>query len=222
VSGGHFSLVLISFSFCVVTESGGRGLAIAPSVFVAVSMNISTPPVVLAACSTTLLISASTIVLLALVLPSSKLRDIDGVSAATGGGGDGKDNMAKLPYFMLTLPPTVSAMSPPDGTLALLVVAGRTVTAAGGFGSVVLFAVALAGVLCSKRLRFAAPPVATAVLFAAAGLTVAGLSGLVAAAIPPFGLRLVFIGGAMVVDVMFGLWLCVLCQICQIHCYVEE
>jgi hypothetical protein len=26
----------------------------------------------------------------------------------------------------------------------------------------------------------------------------------------------------MVVDCMFGLWLCVLCQICQIHCYMEE
>ncbi len=38
----------------------------------------------------------------------------------------------------------------------------------------------------------------------------------------PFGLRLVLFGGAMVVDAMFGLWLCVLCQICQIHCYLEE
>jgi hypothetical protein len=56
----------------------------------------------------------------------------------------------------------------------------------------------------------------------AAGLTVAGLLDLVAAAIPPFGLRLVLIRGAMVVDVMFGLWLSVLCQIFQIHCYVEE
>ncbi len=69
---------------------------------------------------------------------------------------------------------------------------------------------------------FAVPLVATAVLFAATGITVAGLSGLVAAAIPPFGLHLVLIGGAMVVDVMFSLWLCVLCQICQIHSYVEE
>ncbi len=48
------------------------------------------------------------------------------------------------------------------------------------------------------------------------------LLGLVAAAIPPFGLRLVLFGGAMVVDVMFGLWLCVLYQICQIYCYMEE
>jgi hypothetical protein len=69
---------------------------------------------------------------------------------------------------------------------------------------------------------FAAPPLATAVSFAAAGLTVAGLSGLVAAAIPPFNLRLLLFGGAMVVYVMFGLWLCALCQICQIYCYVEE
>jgi hypothetical protein len=102
------------------------------------------------------------------------------------------------------------------------VVAGCTATVARGFGSVLLFAVALAGVLCSKRLRFAVPPVATAVSFAAAGLTVAGLLGMVAV-ILPFGLRLVLVGGAMVDDVMlFGLWLCVLCQICQIHCYVEE
>jgi hypothetical protein len=69
---------------------------------------------------------------------------------------------------------------------------------------------------------FEAPLVATAVSFAAAGLTVAGLLGLVAAAIPPIGLHLALFGGAMVVDVMFGLWLCVLCQICQIHYYVEK
>ncbi len=75
---------------------------------------------------------------------------------------------------------------------------------------------------CPKWLHFAAPLVATAVLFAAAGLTVTGLLGLVAAAIHPFGLRFVLIGGAMVVDVMFGLWLCMLCQICQIHCYMEK
>jgi hypothetical protein len=102
------------------------------------------------------------------------------------------------------------------------VVAGCTATATGGFGSVVLFAVPLAEVLYSKLLQFAAPPVVTAVLFAAAGLTIVGLLGLVAAAIPPFGLHLVLFEGAMVVDVMFGLRLCVLCQICQIHCYVEE
>jgi hypothetical protein len=69
---------------------------------------------------------------------------------------------------------------------------------------------------------FEAPAVATTELFAAAGLTVAGLLGLVAAAKPPFVLHLVLLGGAMVVDVMFGLWLCVLCQICQMHYYVEE
>jgi hypothetical protein len=69
---------------------------------------------------------------------------------------------------------------------------------------------------------FAELLVATAVSFAAAGMTVAGLSGLVVAVIPPFGLCFVLIGGAMVVDGMFGLRLCVLCQICQIHCYMEE
>jgi hypothetical protein len=123
---------------------------------------------------------------------------------------------------MLSLPPIVVTMSPLDGTSARLVVAGCTATVAGGFGSVVLFLVALAGVLCSKRLHCEAPRVAAAVSFAAAGLTVAGLSGLVAAPIPPFGLCLVLFGGVMVIDVIFGLWLCVLRQICQIHCYMEE
>ncbi len=189
---------------------------------VAVSMIASTLPVVLVVCLMTLVISPFTVVLLVLILPSRNLRDNDGASAATGGSGDGKDNMVELPYLTLSLLPTVVAMSPPDGTSALLAVAGCTATAVGGFISVVLFVVALVGVLCSKRLRFAAPPVATAVLFAASGLTVAGLLVLVAAAIPPYGLCLVLFGGAMVVDVMFGLWLCVLCQICQIHCYVEE
>ncbi len=94
----------------------------------------------------------STVVLLVLVLLSSKLRDIDGTSAATGGGNDGKDNMAELPYLMLTLPPTVGAMSSPDGTLASLAMAGCMATAVGGFGSVVLFVVVLAGVLCPKWL----------------------------------------------------------------------
>jgi hypothetical protein len=91
-------------------------------------------------------------------------------------------------------------------------------TVVGGLSSVVLFAVALAGVPCYKRLRFEVLGVATAVSFAAAGLTVAGLLGLVAAAMLPFGLRLVSFGGAMVVDVMFCLLLCVLCQISQVHC----
>ena len=99
---------------------------------------------------------------------------------------------------------------------------GCTATEAGRFGSVVLFAVALAGVPCSIQLHFEVPAVATAVSFAAAGLTVTGLAGLVAAAMFPFGLCLVLFLGAVVVDVVFGLWLCVLCQICQIHCYTEE
>jgi hypothetical protein len=95
-------------------------------------------------------------------------------------------------------------------------------TAVGRFGSVVLFVVALAGVPCPKRLHFAALLGATAVSFAAARLTFVGISGLLADAIPPFGLHFVLIGGAMVVDVMFGLWFCVLCQICQIHCCMNE
>jgi hypothetical protein len=183
---------------------------------------VSTWLVVLTAWLTILVISSSTVVFLALILPSSKLRDNNGASVAPGCGGDGKDNKLELPYLMLSLPPRVITMSPPGGTLAPLVVAGCMARAAGGFGSVVLFLVELAGVQCSKRLCFEAVPVATAVLFAAAGLTVAGLSSLVVAAIPPFGLRLVLFVGAMVVDVMFGLWLIVLSQICQIHCYVEE
>ncbi len=70
-----------------------------PPAFVAVSMIVSTLPVVLAVCSTTLVISLSTVVLLALILPSSKLKDNYGASAATvGGGGNGKDNMVELPY----------------------------------------------------------------------------------------------------------------------------
>jgi hypothetical protein len=163
----------------------GRGLAVVPPAFVAVSMIVSTPPVVLVVCSTTLVISPSTVVLLALFFLSSKLRDNDGAFAATCSGSNGKDNMVKLPYSMLSLLPMVVTMSPLDGTLAPLVMAGCTATAAGGFGSVVLFAVGLVGMPCSKQLHFAAPLVATAVLFAAAGLTVAGLLGLVAAAIPP-------------------------------------
>ncbi len=190
--------------------------------FMAVSMVASTWLVVLVACSTILANSQSTVVLLVLILMSSKLRDNEGASVATGRGGNSKDNKVELSYWTLSLPPTVVPIPPPDGTSAPLMVAGCTATAAGGFGSVALFAAALAGVQCSIRLRFEVPAVATAVLFAAAGLTVAGLLGLVAAAIPPFVLRLVLFGGAMVVDVMFGLWLCVLCQICQIHCYMER
>ncbi len=81
---------------------------------------------------------------------------------------------------------------PPDRTLGLLVVAGCMATAAGGFGSVVLFAVALVGVPYPKRLCLAALLVVTAVSFAAAGLTIAGLLGLLAAAIPPFGFAFCF------------------------------
>jgi hypothetical protein len=161
-------------------------------------------------------------VMLALIFLSRKLRDNNSASVAPGRGGDGKDNKVELPYSTLSLLPTVVAMSPLGRTSAPLAVAGYMARAAGRFGSVVLFLVALAGALCSKRLCFEAPLVATAVLFAAAGLTDAGLSVLVVAAIPPFGLCLVLFVGAMVVDVMFGLWLCVLCQICQIHCNVEE
>ncbi len=203
------NLVLVIFGFCGVSESGGRGSVVLPA-FMVVSMVVSTWPVVLAAWSTILVISLSTVVLLALILLSSKLRDNDGASVATGRGGDGKDNKVKLPYLTLSLPPTVIAMSPLDGTLALLAVAGCMATVAGGFGSVMLFLVALVGVPCSKRLRSEAPPVASAALFAEAVLTVAGLLGLVTSAIPPFGLHIVLFVGAMVVDVMFGLWLCVL------------
>ncbi len=95
VSDGYFSLVLISCCFCKVTESGGRGLAIAISPFVAVSMIVSTPPVVLAACLTTLVISPSAVVLLVLISPSSNLRDNDGTSTVAGGSSGGKDNMVK-------------------------------------------------------------------------------------------------------------------------------
>jgi hypothetical protein len=173
--------------------------------FMAVSMVVSTWPVVLVACLTILVISPSTNVLLALILLSSKLRGNNSTSVATGLGGNSEDNKVELSCLMLLLLPMVITMSPPDGTLAPLAVVGCTSTAAGGFSSVLLFAVALAGVLCSKQLCFEVLAVATLVLFAAAGLTVAGLLGLVAAAILPFGLRLALFGGAMVVDVMFGL-----------------
>jgi hypothetical protein len=169
------------------------------------SMVVSTWLAVLAVCSTILVILPSTVVLLALILLSSKLRDNNGAFVATGRVSNSKDNKVELLYLMLSLPPMVVAMPPLDETSAPLVVSGCTATAVGGFGSVVLFAVLLAGVLCSKWLHFEVPAVATAVLFAAAGLTVAGLSGLVAAAILLFSLRFVLFGGAMVVDVMFGL-----------------
>jgi hypothetical protein len=53
-----------------------------------------------------------TAVLLALVLMSSKLRDIDGASAAMGGGSVDEDKMAELPYLTLSLLPMVRTMSP--------------------------------------------------------------------------------------------------------------
>ncbi len=112
-----------------------------PPAFVGVFRIVSTLLVVLAVCSMTLVISLLTIVLLALIFPS-KLKDNNGASAATGGGSNGMDNMVELPYSTPLLPPTVVAMSPLDRTLAPLAVAGSTATAAGGFGSVVLLAVA--------------------------------------------------------------------------------
>jgi hypothetical protein len=76
-------------------------------------MIVSTAPIVLVVCLTTLLIVSSTIVLLPLILPCSKFRDNNSTSAATGGGDDGKDNMVKLPYSTISLPPAVVTMSLP-------------------------------------------------------------------------------------------------------------
>jgi hypothetical protein len=132
----------------VVLTACSMILVISPSTVV-----FSTLLVVFAACSTTLVISPPTVVLLALILPSSKLRDNNCASVATGRGGDGKDYKLELPYSMLSLLPMVIAMSPLGKTLAPLVVAGCMATATGRFGSVVSFAVALAGVPCSKRLH---------------------------------------------------------------------
>ncbi len=80
--------MLVIFRVCRVSESGGRGLVVAPPAFMAVSMVVSTRPVVLAAWSTMLIISSSTVVLLALMLLSSKLRDNSGASVAPGRGGN--------------------------------------------------------------------------------------------------------------------------------------
>ncbi len=154
VFDGQILVVLVLFSFWRVSESGGKGLVVAPPAFMVVSMVVSTRPVVLAACSTILVISLLTIVLLALIFLSSKLRDHNGASVATGRGSNSKDNKVELSYSMLSLPPMVVTMPPPDGTLARLAVAGCTATAAGRFGSVALLAVALAEVPCSKRLLF--------------------------------------------------------------------
>jgi hypothetical protein len=57
-------------------------------------MIVSTLPLVLVVCSTTLVISLSTVVLLALIMLSIKLRDINSTSAATGSNSNGKDYMA--------------------------------------------------------------------------------------------------------------------------------
>ncbi len=70
MSDGHILIVLISFSVCRVTESGGRGLAVAPPAFVAVSMVVSTQRVVLVVCMAGLVITRSTVVLVPLTLPS--------------------------------------------------------------------------------------------------------------------------------------------------------
>jgi hypothetical protein len=83
VFDGQILVVLVLFSFYGVSESGGRGLVVAPPALMAVSMVVSSWPVVLAACLTILIISPSTVVLLALILLSSKLRDNDGASVAT-------------------------------------------------------------------------------------------------------------------------------------------
>jgi hypothetical protein len=109
---GQILVVLVLFSFCRVSESGGRGLVVAPPAFMVVSMVVSTRPVVLAAWSTILIISLSTVVLLALILLSIKLRESDGASVAQGRGSNCKDNKVELPYLMLSLPPRVVAMSP--------------------------------------------------------------------------------------------------------------
>ncbi len=81
---GQILVVLVLLSFCGVSESGGRGLVVAPPTFMAVSMVVSTRPVVLAACSIILVILLSTIVLLALILLFSKFKDNASASVATG------------------------------------------------------------------------------------------------------------------------------------------
>jgi hypothetical protein len=118
VFDGRILVVMVLFSFCGVSESGGRVLVVAPPAFMAMSMVVSTWPVVLAACSKILVISLSTVVLLALILLSSKLRDNNGASVATGRGGNSKDNKVELSYSMLSLPPTVVAMHPPGSNIS--------------------------------------------------------------------------------------------------------
>ncbi len=87
---------------------------------------------------------------------------------------------------MLSLPPTVVVMSPSGwniGTVCGGRVHGKSSAWVRFCGVICGY---IAGLRCPKRLHFVLP-VATAVLFAAAGLTIAGLSGLLAAAIPLFG-----------------------------------
>ncbi len=57
---GQILVVLVLFSFCEVSESGGRGLAAVPPAFIAVSIVVSTPLVVLAACTAGLVFTRST------------------------------------------------------------------------------------------------------------------------------------------------------------------
>jgi hypothetical protein len=113
VFDGQSLVVLVLFSFCRVSESGGGQLVVAPPVFMVVSMVVSTRLAVLAACSMILVMSLSTIVLLTLILLSSKLRDNNGVSVAPGCGGNSEINKVELSYLTLSLPPMVVAMSPP-------------------------------------------------------------------------------------------------------------
>jgi hypothetical protein len=44
MSEGQILVVLVLFSFCGVSESGGRELAVTPPAFMAVSMVVSTWP----------------------------------------------------------------------------------------------------------------------------------------------------------------------------------
>jgi hypothetical protein len=60
VFDGQILAVLVLFSFCRVSESGGKELVVAPPAFMAVSMIVSTPPVVLAACTAGLVFTWST------------------------------------------------------------------------------------------------------------------------------------------------------------------
>jgi hypothetical protein len=112
VFDGQILVVLVLFSLCRVSESGNRGLVVVPPAFMAVFMVVFTQLVVLAACLTIVVISPCTIVLVALILLSSKLGDNNCVSVATGRGGNSKDNKVELSYLTLSLLQTVVAMPP--------------------------------------------------------------------------------------------------------------